>query len=113
MNKSKTPIHVAEAESPPKKASAANSATPATPIKPTMLAINRLFARPNKNQSSERRICPPSNGKTGSMLKISRPRLICQTERRSKQAFGKLSDHPAELLKIKSAERNGKSITLI
>ena len=35
---------------------------PATPTKPITVATIRLRARPRKNQSSERRICPPSKG---------------------------------------------------
>src|SRR5262249_49085110 len=34
----------------------------ATPINPITVATIRLLPRPIKNQSSERRICPPSNG---------------------------------------------------
>ena len=35
---------------------------PATPINPTIDAINKLFARPKTNQRRERNICPPSSG---------------------------------------------------
>ena len=31
-------------------------------MNPMMLAASKLFARPNGNQSNERKICPPSSG---------------------------------------------------
>ena len=56
----------------------ASPANPATPMKPMMLAASKLLARPKGNQSNERRICPPSSGYTGIMLKINRTRLMRQ-----------------------------------
>src|SRR5215472_650987 len=45
-----------------KRSKADKPIKPATPMNPIMLVISRLLARPNGNQSRERKICPPSSG---------------------------------------------------
>lgn len=51
-------------------------------------------ARPITNQSKDRNICPPSSGKTGRRLKISRPKLMTATLCSSKYASGIACAYP-------------------
>src|SRR3954467_2137713 len=62
MKTSNNPNQIADSPAPPRSNSTVNRPTTATPQNPIIEAIIKLFARPNKNQSNERRICPPSKG---------------------------------------------------
>ncbi len=70
------------------------------------VATIRLRARPITNQSSERRIWPPSSGYTGRMLKTSRTMLIPRTVRMNWKASGIVFAQPRERVTMKAREEN-------